>query len=240
MNRMRYINEDGCTPGTTGTAPVGATPGNTMGMGNPMAPTDGENGSGDVPTAKIKRKRKSIKDYIKEGLFDIDVDIESSKMDNVVKDEIIKTFDRILGDERVSVEEYNRAYNALREYCSKYGEEWSRDARSLFRQKDKTVVVFMKDQPKKSEYQAIEIRRFIRNPLPYVLSFWIIRSSQSAGQNPYSTSAPSIHNNSGYVVWRIGRLNHPQTPTDFKQREEFYVMNEDFWTDLDIPSQYRR
>ena len=38
-----------------------ATPGNTMGMGNPMAPTDGEVGSGDTfdhQKAKLRKKRK--------------------------------------------------------------------------------------------------------------------------------------------------------------------------------------
>lgn len=51
----QYIEEcDGVAPGN-------ATPGNTMGMGNPMAPTDGEPGSGDTfdhQKAKLRRKRK--------------------------------------------------------------------------------------------------------------------------------------------------------------------------------------
>lgn len=39
----------------------GATPGNTMGMGNPMAPEGDVPGSGDIPTAKAKRQKKKIK-----------------------------------------------------------------------------------------------------------------------------------------------------------------------------------
>lgn len=46
----------------------GATPGNTMGMGNVMAPAgfDGEEGSGDIPnaggTAKAKKQKRRKKD----------------------------------------------------------------------------------------------------------------------------------------------------------------------------------
>ena len=51
-------------------APTFATPANTTGMGNPMAPGEnGEVGSGDTFVAnqmtKKKKKMKSLKDYIK-------------------------------------------------------------------------------------------------------------------------------------------------------------------------------
>lgn len=60
-----------------------ATPGNTMGMGNPMAPgPDGEVGSGDTfdhqgKKAKLRRKKKKVvegmyADSIHEGMFDVE------------------------------------------------------------------------------------------------------------------------------------------------------------------------
>lgn len=44
-----------------------ATPLNTNGLGNPSAPTDMQPGSGDIPigTINIKKKRKNLKDYLK-------------------------------------------------------------------------------------------------------------------------------------------------------------------------------
>lgn len=54
-------------------APIFATPANTVGMGNPIAPGEtGETGSGDIFMADKqkdkpkKRKMKSLKDYLKE------------------------------------------------------------------------------------------------------------------------------------------------------------------------------
>lgn len=48
-----------------------ATPANTMGMGNPSAPTDTQPGSGDIPqplcidikTGKMYKRRKKFKRY---------------------------------------------------------------------------------------------------------------------------------------------------------------------------------
>ena len=58
----------------------GATPGNTMGAGNPMAPTDGSVGSGDIPGAlgtvpagpnpeEKRKKKKRLRDLLSESLF---------------------------------------------------------------------------------------------------------------------------------------------------------------------------
>lgn len=64
-----------------------ATPGSTIGMGNPMMPgADGDDsivGSGDLLTAKAKKEKKKIK----EGLLDIDLDVK----DEVVVTNLAKT-----------------------------------------------------------------------------------------------------------------------------------------------------
>lgn len=72
-----FIKEEG--------APVGsATPGNTIGMGNPLpAGSDGEIGSDPIPTAKLKRRRKKS---LKESLLDDEEDL----IDN--NDSIIEIF----------------------------------------------------------------------------------------------------------------------------------------------------
>lgn len=61
--------------------PGGATAGNTMGAGNPMAPTDGSVGSGDIPGAlgtvpalpnpeeKKRKKARKLRDLLSESLF---------------------------------------------------------------------------------------------------------------------------------------------------------------------------
>jgi hypothetical protein len=49
-------------------AEIAATPANTTGMGNPMAPTDTENGSEPL-VAKCKKDKKKCKKCIKEGLL---------------------------------------------------------------------------------------------------------------------------------------------------------------------------
>jgi hypothetical protein len=63
-----------------------ATPGNTMGMGNPMLPTAEEPGTEPLtPTAKTKteKKQKRKKDVVKEGILD-DIDTSLDKGDKLV------------------------------------------------------------------------------------------------------------------------------------------------------------
>lgn len=63
----QYLLEDGVGAApSAGAAPAGAgfaTPGNTMGMGDVAAPSDGADGSGDIPsgmrTAKYKKEKKN-------------------------------------------------------------------------------------------------------------------------------------------------------------------------------------
>jgi hypothetical protein len=62
------------------------TPGNTMGMGNPMLPTAEEPGTEPLaPTAKTKteKKQKRKKDVVKEGILD-DIDTSLDKGDKLV------------------------------------------------------------------------------------------------------------------------------------------------------------
>lgn len=63
-----------------------ATPGNTMGMGNPMLPTAEEPGTEPLtPTAKTKteKKQKRKKDTVKEGILD-DIDTSIGNGDKLV------------------------------------------------------------------------------------------------------------------------------------------------------------
>lgn len=61
---------------------IAATPGNTMGMGNPIpAGVNGNIGSEPIPTAKAKKQRK--KKSIKESLLDDEEDIISNN-DNII------------------------------------------------------------------------------------------------------------------------------------------------------------
>ena len=60
---------------------VFATPANTMGMGNPMPPTDGCCGS--EPLAPIKKKTK--KKPVKEAFFDIDSEDERSQINTMMR-----------------------------------------------------------------------------------------------------------------------------------------------------------
>lgn len=76
-NLNDYINECGSEP----IAPTGATPGNTLGMGNPMPPGEGEYGSEPI-TSIVKRKKKKKK--IDESILD-DEDILMDKPEQLIK-----------------------------------------------------------------------------------------------------------------------------------------------------------
>ena len=65
-----------------------ATPGNTMGMGNPMPPTDGCCGS--EPLAPIKKKTK--KKPVKEAFFDVDSEDEHSQINTLMRVWVDKVF----------------------------------------------------------------------------------------------------------------------------------------------------
>ena len=64
-NLKEYIKEE------IGLSSTFATPANTIGMGNPSAPTDTQTGSGDIPqplcidikTGKTYKRRKKFKRY---------------------------------------------------------------------------------------------------------------------------------------------------------------------------------
>jgi hypothetical protein len=142
-----------------------ATPGNTAGAGNPAPPTDTTPGSGDIPNTKRKRKLKSIK----EGLLDKDFG-EGDEFDKVLVDGFIETFaDYYACKVSPTKQEYERLYNQFEITCKSYKSQFKMSLMAAFRSKEVTIITFKEKtglRGKKDFDHGIEIRKFVKNPLP--------------------------------------------------------------------------
>lgn len=208
----------------------GACPGNTMGMGNPIAPNPetGEYGSGDVPNAKAK-KQKSKRRYkdthpddkgskIIESIFDVE-DLGDDDVFKIGLDSCVENINKIL-NRRMEAPEYIKFVEDFRVICKNASIETKLSTQAQFRSKDFTIVSFMPDDPKKDITHFVEIRRFIKNPLPYALELYI-----QYGDWVYSRV--------------LQRVNHPSTPVAMKARAEHYLLPTDFWEKLNVPYGYK-
>ena len=87
-----------CAPAATGAA----TPGNTMGMGNPMAPTESENGTEPVipKYPRNKKKRKTLKESLLDDFDEIvnrsDINIFNALYDSKSTKEFKQTLETLL------------------------------------------------------------------------------------------------------------------------------------------------
>jgi hypothetical protein len=96
-------------------AEIAATPANTAGMGNPMAPTDTENGSEPL-VAKCKKDKKKCKKCVKEGLLS-GQDATLKGGENIA---CIIDYVNILAKSK-SMEKYDESdINDVVNYCLKY------------------------------------------------------------------------------------------------------------------------
>lgn len=200
----------------------GATPGNTMGMGNVMVPAgfDGEEGSGDIPNAggtakskKQKRRKKDLhpkdkgEDLKLEGLFSQDIE-EVEPEDSFWMD----VFKRILNSKGARDHEYVQAYEALRAYCEIKDSKPTHTVMKNFRSKEHTIISFIEFKDNFGDVSnRVEFRRFIKNPLPFAIDFY-------------------VKNGRPRCVAR--RVNHPQLPLDYKKRADYYMLPVDIWDDL--------
>lgn len=160
-----------------------ATPGSTIGMGNPMMPgADGDDsivGSGDLLTAKAKKEKKKIK----EGLLDIDLDVK----DEVVVTNLAKTWAEKLSDFTVNFTEINNDkhyiefLNDLQEQIKTVAITPKKSIMAALRSKDYTVILF-KQKVLSRRFgvgtNAVEIRKFIQNPLPESVTFYVDKYKQ--------------------------------------------------------------
>lgn len=98
-------------------AEITATPANTTGMGNPMAPTDTENGSEPLVAKCKKDNKKKCKKCVKEGLLS-GQDATLKYGENIV---CILDYVNILAKSKSRTERYDESdINDVVEYCLKY------------------------------------------------------------------------------------------------------------------------
>lgn len=160
-----------------------ATPGSTIGMGNPMMPgADGDDsivGSGDLLTAKAKKEKKKIK----EGLLDIDLDVK----DEVVVTNLAETWAEKLSDFTVNFTEINNDkhyiefLNELQEQIKTVAITPKKSIMAALRSKDYTVILFKQKVISRRGgvgTNAVEIRKFIQNPLPESVTFYVDKYKQ--------------------------------------------------------------
>lgn len=152
-----------------------ATPASTMGMGNPAAPGEcGAVGSGDLLTAKAKKEKKKKK--IEEGLLDADFGLDDSFDDNLLDSYIDTYVEWCKNTGKPSGSQYKQFYDNFMlavESVSKRNAPAS-SMMKAFRSKEYTIVIFKNTtglghsgyRNWGSYEMGIEIRRFIKNPLP--------------------------------------------------------------------------
>lgn len=137
-----------------------ATPASTIGMGNPAAPgPEGETGSGDLLTAKCKRCKKKKK-KVQEGLLDDDFDVSDDHLKTQFIDEL---FDLLYPKQQISEQEWERSCQRIKEIGEIIALPNSKSAMATFRSKN--TVILSVSTPKNS-LPKVEIRKFIKNPLP--------------------------------------------------------------------------
>lgn len=165
-----YLECDGC-----------ATPGSVVGMGNPAAPDGDTPGSGDTfdhqkKTTKAKRRKKdvqtddkkhqeSIVQPTQEGLLDDDFGM-TDEFDHVLVDSYLDQYAQFLQRETEPTKQQFETFYAGFEACAQVMHGATAGSTSLmkaFRSKDYTMISFKQ----KGDTKAIEIRKFVKNPLPY-------------------------------------------------------------------------
>lgn len=189
-----------------------ATPANTVGAGNPMPPggPTGQDptvpGSGDTFTAKAKKEKKKLK----ESILDTDLDISD---DQVLRGNMIDWCKKLReAHDKKDLALYNSTRQEMMYALENMAEEWDGDMK-IWKDKTKTIVTF-----KDKSYgvrgavalkDTIEVRRFVKNPLPYSIQF-------------------AVNNETGKITDRYkSKTNHP-TKVDLNN-SAIYILPGDCW-----------
>lgn len=158
-----------------------ATPASTLGAGNPCAPSEGGPGSGDTfdhqaRTAKSKKERK--RKPTNEGLLDDDFDITDTDILHSFLDRIPEFAKMIWEGETPTQDEWQKYLEDMRSIVKGIPKRDNQSMMKSFRSKDCTMIIFKKTivDPKTRKTvgtDGFEIRKFVKNPLPYsIILYW--------------------------------------------------------------------
>lgn len=211
-----------------------ATPGTVMGMGNPMTPEGDAAGSGDTFDHQKKGRKKKVKpgkesqDWpsdmgqgkTNEGLLDDDFGSNDDDFGLGI-DKQFEEYKKYMDMQYSSMPEsqWKKFFDSFKVVCRECHDRTIPESMSIMkacRSKDYTIVAFYtkgSNGYRRGDYTyCIEIRRFIKNPLPTAVSLG------------YDGRGVSVH--SGYQV------NHPQM-LNFKL-SEWFVLPRDKWDILEV------
>lgn len=210
-----------------------ASPSTVMGMGNPAAPDGEVPGSGDTfdhqkPTAKTKRRKKDVRTSDKkpqedivqpatEGLLDADFGMDDS-FDSAIMDTMIDKFAEVYNNTiNLNEQQYIQFYEQFRSVAKAASQQFNgMSMMKAFRSKEHVIISFKAKTTlhgKTLSYdKGIEIRRFVKNPLPWAVEIaW-------CDVRGYAVSGSSL------------RCNHPTTMN--LKLWEAYICPVEIWDKL--------
>lgn len=202
-----------------------ATPGSTMGAGNPMAPgTDPTTpGSGDTfQTAKSKKEKKKID----EGLLDIDFDINDQQVAAGVCAKWAKELAAVAFTR--DVDKYKSTRDGwMAELESMDMPEIDSSMLVAFRSKEYTIISFkpiLNIKNLGAFKHAIEIRRFYKNPLPESISMFLDKNEDMVrGRFNPKTNHPTALDLKNNKIFLLPGEAYEDIKAEFKAADTIYM-----------------